>query len=125
MYKILRLTQTHPIAFFKTTMLGLAEQCVFNQIQFTHTHLIAFLETTMLNMVEQCFLKLNQFTLAHLIAISQTIEQICGVLQYMYNILRLTQTHPIAFLKTTMLKMVGQCLLDIPHFTPTHLIAIS
>jgi hypothetical protein len=64
-------------------MLYVVEQFVFNKIQFTHTHPIAFLKITMLSMAEQCFLKLNQLILSHLIAISQTIEQIFVVVQYL------------------------------------------
>jgi hypothetical protein len=43
-YLILRLIQTHPIAFLKITMLNMVEQCVFKLIQLTQTHLIAFLK---------------------------------------------------------------------------------
>jgi hypothetical protein len=41
-------TPTHPISFFKTTALKMAEQCLFMLTQFTPTHPIAFLKITML-----------------------------------------------------------------------------
>jgi hypothetical protein len=44
---------------------------------------------------------------------------------WLFNTTQFTQTHLIASLKTTALKMAEQCFLKLPHFTPTHLIAIS